>query len=388
MRQMVVALTISLAAVLGLSLPTFAQANVAFDAPTASGAFGEPITFETTFSSEEAPLRVELLASVGTDPERQVSLAAVEPIGPDRWQARIVQGGHVVPNTTYRYRFRFVGRDGDVLGPEASHRVDDDRYDWEKLAGDVVTVWWHRGDEAFARRALEIAEDAVASAATLLGVDEVAPVDFIIYSDSRGFRQAMGPATRENVGGQAHPSIRTLFGLIEPRQISSDWVEELVIHELSHLVFDEAVGNPYSYPPRWLNEGLAKFLSTGYTDGDLRQVLGAASAGTIIPLDGLGGQFPTRPGRFGLAYAESVSAVDHFVATYGQEQLVKLITSFADGIGLDAAFVAATGHDFKAFDDAWLASLGAERPEPYGPRPAPPGNVPDAWDSPTDALLR
>ena len=175
--------------------------------------------------------------------------------------------------------------------------------------------------------------------------------------------------------------------MIEPRQISSDWVEELVIHELSHLVFDEAVANPYSYPPRWLNEGLAKYLSTGYSNGDRAQVQGAAGAGTIIPLDGLGGRFPTRPGRFGLAYAESVAAVDFFVETYGEEQLVELITSFADGIGIDAAFEAATGSDFRAFDDAWLASLGTERPEPYGPRPAPAGNVPEAWDSPTGALL-
>ena len=101
----------------------------------------------------------------------------------------------------------------------------------------------------------------------------------------------------------------------------------------------------------------------------------------------MGGQFPTRPRRFGLAYAESVSAVDFFVETYGQERLVELITSFARGIGLDEAFLAATDADFASFDDAWLASLGTERPEPLGPRPAPPGDVPAAWDSPSGPLL-
>jgi len=206
----------------------------------------------------------------------------------------------------------------------------------------------------------------------MLGVSEVEPVDFYIYADSRQFRQAMGPSTRENVGGQAHPGIRTLFGLIEPRQIDSDWVEELVVHELAHLVFDEAVSNPYQYPPRWLNEGLAVYLSQGYIGADRSQVEGAAGGGTIIPLEGLGGQFPTRSTRVGLAYAESVSAVDYFVETYGEDGLVELITSFADGTGVDAAFQVATGEGFAAFDDAWLASLGADRPEAYGPRESDP----------------
>jgi len=164
-------------------------------------------------------------------------------------------------------------------------------------------------------------------------------------------------------------------------------VEELVTHELAHLVFDEAVANPYQYPPRWLNEGLAVYLSRGYTARDRRQVEGAAGGGTIIPLEGLGGQFPTRSNRISLAYAESVSAVDYFVETYGEDQLVQLITSFAEGTGLDGAFVASTGEDFATFDAAWLQSVGSAYPEPYGPLEGEPGAVPDAWVSESSALL-
>jgi hypothetical protein len=312
----------------------------------------------------------------------------VEATGPETWRATVFQGGHVVPNTSYRYRFRVVTDDGAALGPEASHVVADTRLEWRRLEGEHVTVWWHRGDEAFAERALAIAEGAVASASELLGVRAVAPVDFFVYADSRAFREALGPATRENVGGEAHPYIRTLFGLIEPHQVGSDWVEELVVHELAHLVFDDAVANPYGYPPRWLNEGIATYLAKGYDDGDRAQVAGAARAGTIIPLEGLAGQFPTRPSRFGLAYAESVSAVDHFIDTYGEGRLTELVASFAAGQGLDEAFVAATGGDARAFEDAWLASVDAERPEPLGPRPGEPRPLPGPGESPVGALLR
>jgi hypothetical protein len=369
-----------------------AQPGVVFGEPQARGDFGEPIVFGTSFRSSTPPQRVELLTALPHDTGHRVSLASVQQTGPDTWAASVAQGGHVVPNTSYRYRFRVVGEDGATLGPEGSHRVVDTRLEWQQLSGDHVTVWWHAGDQAFAERALAIAEDAVMEASELLGVHDIEPIDFFIYGDSRAFRQAMGPATRENVGGQAYPHLRTLFGLIEPRQVASDWVEELVVHELAHMIFDEAVRNPYGYPPRWLNEGLAVYLTRGYDAGDRAQVEGAARTGSIIPLEGLAGQFPTRALRFGLAYAESVSAIDFLVETYGQATLVELITSFADGRTVDEAFLAATGASFLAFEDAWLASVGAERPEPFGPRPAEPAAsaaaLPDAEAATPAALLR
>ncbi len=388
-RILIVAALTAVLAVASVAMAAGGQdeAVVAFDRPRAGGAFGEPITFTTTFSSPAAPRRVELITSAPDADEQIVALAGFEPIGPDRWRATHVRGGHIVPNTRIDFAFRAVLPDGVVEGPTASHTIADDRLEWERISGDHVTVWWHAGDEAFARRALTIAERAVDDAGSLLGVETIEPVDFIIYSDGRAFRQAMGPATRENVGGQAHPDIRTLFGLITPVQIRSDWVEELVVHELAHLVFDAAVHNPYTFPPRWLNEGLAVYLSTGYTDADRRRVDGAAGAGSLIPLDGLAGRFPTQPRRFGLAYAESVSAVDHLVDRFGEDVLVEIITSFGEGRSLDEAFVAATGIDVEAFEASWLDSLGATRPEPFGPRPAPPGPVPDAWESTPDPLL-
>ena len=389
MRGHAIAATLWLALLLLASaLPAVAGSDIVFDRPRASGVFGEPVAFSTTFRSEQPPRRVELLTQVPGGEGQGVEFAAVERTGDDTWEATAYRSGHIVPNTRWDYRFRVINDDGSATGPVATHRYADERLEWQVLEGDRVNVWWHEGGDGFGRQALGIAEEALASASELLGVGEMDPIDFYIYSDTREFREAMGPATRENVGGQAHPSIRTLFGLIEPRQIGSDWIEELITHELVHLVFHEAVDNPYQYPPRWLNEGLAVYVSRGYTEGDRLQVGGAARAGTIIPLEGLGGNFPTRTTRSGLAYAESVSAVGFFVETYGEEQLVKLITSFADGTGPNEAFIAATGDDLATFDEAWLDSLGAEPPEPYGPRESEPGPVPDAWAAQAGALLR
>lgn len=387
MRARLTAVATMLLLLVVMIAPAAAQPDVTFGTPTASGSFGQAISFSTTFETEARPMRVELLSRMPGDDSDQVTIADLDG-GDGTWTATVFQAGHIVPNTRWDYRFRVVTEDGAAEGPRASHRLLDERFEWDVLEGKRVNVWTYEGGEDYARDALEIAEQAMAGAATLLGVDDSEPVDFVLYADNREFREAMGPATRENVGGQAHPRIRTLFGLIGPRQIDSDWADELITHELAHLVFHDAVDNPYQYPPRWLNEGLAVYLSKGYSDEDRRRVQGAAGGGTIIPLEGLGGQFPTRPGRQSLAYAVSISAVDYFVDRYGQDRLVKLITAFGQGSGLDGAFLAATGEDFASFDAAWLDSLGADAPEPYGPTESVPGPVPEGWATDLSLLLR
>jgi hypothetical protein len=270
--------------------------------------------------------------------------------------------------------------DGEVsLGPAVSHVYDDDRVNWRTVEGDIVRVHWYEGGEAFGARALQIGERAVEETAALLGVTETQRIDFYVYADQETFYGALGPGTRENVGGQAHSDIRTLFALITPSEIDASWVEVVIPHELVHLVFATAIDNPYRSPPHWLNEGLAVYLSEGYGASDRSAVERVAADGTIIPLEGLVGAFPTTRDRFFLAYAESVSAVDHIVATFGRDALVGLIRSYETGVTDDEAFEAALGVDMAGFEADWLRSVGAVAPVRHGPQPAPPGPVPEGW---------
>jgi LPXTG-motif cell wall-anchored protein len=170
-----------------------------------------------------------------------------------------------------------------------------------------------------------------------------------------------------------------MFALITPDEIDATWVSTVVPHELTHLVFDTAVKNPYHFPPRWLNEGLAVYLSEGYTDAWRGAVTSAVKSDDIIPLDGLAGQFPTTRDQFFLAYGESVSAVDYLVRTSGKDALVKLVRSYADGVTDDEAFTTGVGQDVASFQAAWLADLGAKAPSAVGPQPGPAGPLPAGW---------
>lgn len=364
---------------LAVSPPPALGAGVVFGEPTATSQMGSNLTFSTTFQAADRPSRVELLSHLPSETVVSVQDADLTQGTGGSWSALVEGTGHVTPNTTFVYRFRAVTVDGVTLGPEARYTVVDDRFTWKTKQGAIVRLHWYEGDDAFADRALKIADDAIAGASQLLGVTETEPIDFFIYTSLGPFRDALGPGARENVGGQANLSIRTLFGLIEPSQIGSSWVDVLVTHELTHQVFYTAVSNPYHFPPRWLNEGLAVYQSEGYSAGDRAQVRNAASSGDLMPLDGIAGLFPTTYDRFSLAYAESVSAVDFFIRTYGKATLVTLIRSYAKGVTDNEAFKAAVGEDVAAFSDEWMKDQGASRPQPVGPQPAPTGPIPPDW---------
>lgn len=377
-----VAFLLALSAALPAAGSVAAADPVEFGRPSASSAYGESLEFVQPVELPARADRVEILLE--TPGAAGPSVVEVEPPGGSGARELTFEmelaDGHIVPNTTFTARWRITDDDGVVsVGPEVTHIYADDRVDWRTVEGDIVRVHWYEGSDGFGERALQIGERAVEETAALLGVTETEPIDFYVYADQETFYGALGPGTRENVGGQAHSDIRTLFALITPGEIDAGWVEVVIPHELVHLVFATAIDNPYHAPPHWLNEGLAVYLSEGYGASDRNAVETVARDGSIIPLEGLVGAFPTTRDRFFLAYAESVSAVDHIVATFGRDALVGLIRSYQTGVTDDEAFEAALGVDMAGFEADWLRSVGASAPVRHGPQPAPPGPVPEGW---------
>jgi hypothetical protein len=355
-------------------------ADVEFLAASAQAEIAGTFRFETRFRSGEEPIRVELLTRFAGAPTSDVVEADVED-GPP-YVASVSGETSVLPNSTLSYRFRVTTETGTALGPAEELQVVDQRLEWQTLEGRFVHLHWHEGNQAFAERALKIGDDAVARIADLLGVEETEPIDFFVYADQTQFQQALGPGTREYVAGRAVPEIRTLFALIDPSEIGSGWVESVVPHELAHLVFDTAVSNPYHGPPHWLNEGLAVYLSDGYDDGWQAILRQGVAQDRVVPLSGLAAKFPPGEDRFRLGYAEGASAVDLFVRTYGEDTLVELVRSYAEGLTDDDAFKAATGSDFAAFDVLWQREVADGALREFGPQPGAAGPRPEAWGAP------
>jgi hypothetical protein len=389
MKSLAAALLAVLALGAVASVEPARAAEPSFGAAEASAALGQPVTIMGVISGDDIE-SVELLVRLAGQPT-----AIVLPAGPvppqGTWQATAeidiassalcacLADGLSAPNTRFEYQFRVLSADGaTTLGPVGRGVVSDERFDWQTLEQDLVRVHWYRGDQAFAQSAAEVANQAIDRASELLGTRLDEPVDLYVYDTEEALRSAVSP-NRENIAGQAHAAIGTMFVWIPGDMSADEFAGVLVAHELTHLVFDAATSNPYHGVPRWLDEGVAVYLSEGYSQ-DWRFVVDqAVRARSLIPLDGLASLFPSSADEFYLAYGESVAAIDFFIRTYEEETLWALVRSYAEGVSDDAAFTAATGADVAAFNRAWFESLGLEVPAPLGPQPGPPGPQPSDW---------
>lgn len=361
--------------------PTFGQ-------PTARAVLGEPITISSPISGDDIAA-VDVLVTLD-ETETSVVLEASPGEESGTWTAQheidissaafcaCVYEGPSPPNTSFDFQFRVTASDGTVsLGPVGSATVEDDRFEWQTFEQDLVRVHWYEGDQAFAESAARVANEAIDRAADLLGTTLPEPVDLFVYDTQQALLEAVSP-NRENIAGQAHSSIDTMFVWISSNQDPAI-AEEVVRHELTHLVFNEATQNDYHAPPLWLNEGVAVYLSSGYTAYWRAPVDVAVASRTLIPLSGLRGLFPSTDNGFYLGYGEAVAAVDFFVRTHGEPKLWELVQSYSEGLSDEEAFTRATGADLDAFSAAWFESLGLEPPEPAGPQPGPPGREPAEW---------
>lgn len=387
-RRRAVAVAVALAVVIVPAGAPFASVvraagSVSFGAPTIRSAFQVGIDVAESVTLPASVRRIEALVHTGSDTRVlavDVPIPAAGAGATSLTYHLAAPPGQLLPNTVVQVHFRVTLTDGTTEeGPLATIRYADTRFAWKTLTGTFVTVHWAQGDDAFGRRALQIGDKAVADTSRLLGVTETSPIDFFIYPDTTSFYDVLGPGARENVGGVAFPDIRTLLANIGPNAVNDAWVGTVIPHELTHLVFGTAVDNSYHAPPHWFNEGLAVYLSQGYDSGDRTQVANAVSGRSIMPLAALDGQFPTTVDRFSLAYAESVSAIDYLIRTYGQAALVTLIHTWGGGVSDDDAFHSALGVDAAGFQAGWLRAIGAPEPSPAGPQPAPVGPVPPGW---------
>ena len=156
-----------------------------------------------------------------------------------------------------------------------------------------------------------------------------------------------------------------MFALIGPDDVTDPWVGIVIPHELTHLVFDTAVDNPYHFPPRWLNEGVADVPVARAT----RRRIAAPSRRrprrrpAHARCERLGGQFPTTrravlPGLRGERVGRRLPRPRRTARTRSSRSS----SSYADGVTDDEAFTAAVGVDLAGFERAWLDDLGAAVP--------------------------
>jgi hypothetical protein len=355
-----------------LASPPAVAAFDRFGPMTADATYGVSIDFEVDLVGG-TPDELNLVLSF---PEAEADFVApVTPTGSTATYVWDVADAHLTPNTLIRYRWR--GTDGAqvVVSDEGTVLYDDDRpgLDWRSEQVGEATVHWYGEAAAEARAFGEVTAVGVNQAEELLGTELAGPVDIFVYATRDDFFGALGPGAREWTGAAAFPELRTIFMWLEGG--SQSYLETVIIHEVTHVVFFDATDNPYHEPARWLNEGIATWSETRSADGERETVASEAAGAGLFAFDAITAQFPIGERGGLLAYAQGTTLVETIIEDHGAEAIARMTAAYRDGSSDAEALEAGTGVPADQLYADFYAAYGEPIPQPVEPEPILPSNV-------------
>lgn len=351
-----------------------------FRGSSATSSYGDRITFSVGFAGE-APDRLELLISTPGSDAAFVAQATPSsgPLGGAEyiWDT---SADYLTPNTVVTYQWRAIIGDEVVTSPRSTIRYNDDRpgLDWHTARLGEATVHWYGDHEGQARRFGDLTAVGVSQAEELLGTELAGPVDVFVYDSQEDFFGALGPGAREWTGAAAYSEIRTIFMWLGGG--SASYLEQAMVHEVTHIVFHDATANPFHEPASWLNEGFATWSETRSDDGEREVVEQEADGDGLFSFEAITERFPIGDRGALLSYAQGTSMVQLIVDRYGEDALAPIMAAYRDGASDAEALEAGTGVPADDLYAQFYDEFGVDPPVPISADPIPPSNVdrPDA----------
>lgn len=258
---------------------------------------------------------------------------------------------HLPPFTAVTYWWTLQTAAGDQIEIPAQRFVyEDDRFVWQGVAGDGITIFWVGGDETLGAAAHEIVRRTRAELRPVLDLPLDEPVTVYIYPSSASLRAGLRLAGLDWQDGLADPRLDVvLVTAVNERTAVSD-LSQALPPAVTRLLLYRAVGDDLANLPPWLVWGLAG------TDGDMAPALGTAVRyQTTIPLAELCQPFPEDQKE--LAAAQSVSFVAYLREAFGAARLGNLTAVLANGVRCDTAVQQVYGRSLADLNESWLQAV-------------------------------
>lgn len=276
------------------------------------------------------------------------------------------EGGNVTfipPGAVFRYSFEITDTAGNVLRTQEKEFVYlDSRFQWTHMSKGPITLYYYGPTEKRAETILDAALLTVINMSTVLGVNEIEPINIVAYNNYRHMVAALPPraqSVREDLvtQGQAFTNIRVLLVLAyDPDSVG------IASHEVTHVLVDDSAGKAYSIVPAWLNEGLAEFGNISPGDTYDKALIYGIYTRRVKPLGHLR-KFSGNPDDIVIAYGQSSSVVSYLVNTYGVELMAEFMAALERHLSVDDAMMKTYGFDQDGLDSEWRIRMGL-RPFP------------------------
>ncbi|MFC1682921.1 peptidase MA family metallohydrolase [Candidatus Zixiibacteriota bacterium] len=224
---------------------------------------------------------------------------------------------------------------------------------WDGLttSSEHFTIFYHRENAPAAQDLLTTGEREFSRVTGIIGHRPAGVIEIYLAQDPEEFRLLTLGRIPEWGIGAAVPGRRRIV-LISPGSSPREAdTHKVLVHELSHVVLGQALGD--ARVPRWLEEGLAMYISHEWRLGQSVLVARALLFDSLIPLERISTVNSFSRARANLAYTESYLAIAFILDRYGETRLHQLVHDLARHGDIDLAMQTSLGLTYREFLMAW-----------------------------------
>ena len=257
----------------------------------------------------------------------------------------VSEATYLAPGVDVEYYYLIRDAHGAVLKTERSTiEYLDGRFDWQRInIGPLELVYHDTGDERIAATARALHQDLqrVTNLLQYKPRNGFKGVIYNSYADANAVFPVQSQTTTDHgtFAGYAFPEQGVFVGQGLDRRI--------IVHESTHLLFREALGDKALDAPAWLDEGLATYSEPNVRIRSSRDLYGRTPR-----LSGMNRVSGT-PSTIPLFYHKSVSVVAYLIEEYGVENFRRLLDELKKSRVIEDALLNVYGFDVDGLDRRW-----------------------------------
>ena len=267
---------------------------------------------------------------------------------------------YLPPGTEVEYYYEIRDSAGNLLRTEPSVVVyEDTRFDWEEIKIGPLTLQYYDQSNSRVQAVARRLESDLTRLQALLQIESPNEIKGVIYSRRSDTLAAFPQQSRttteqQTFQGFAFPGRNLFLGLGMDRG--------LIVHEVTHLLFSQALGDRALPTPSWLDEGLASYM-----DPSTRVFSGESLRSRTNSLRAMGAVTGT-PHAIGAFYQKSLSVVAFMIDEFGEPNFQQFIAQLSQGNSVDASLANVYGFNIDGLDARWAGEApGARAPAPSAP---------------------
>jgi hypothetical protein len=265
------------------------------------------------------------------------------------------QQSYIVPGAEISYVWEIEDANGNKLEtPPQVHVYQDDRFQWQNVSEDGITVYYHFGSDESPRSVMRTAKETIDRIGALEQASVGFPIKIWLYQTAT----EMQPAVASRAGRGPNSSIRTLgeVAAADTALVSRDTdMLNIVRHEVAHIVTGQATKSHINFPS-WINEGISVYSQKDTLPDEKQAMDLAVRRNAVLPLPSLS-TFQDGADTVSLFYAEAGAVIHYIVETYGDAKFADWIRALRTDT-VDSATKTVYGVDLLGIENGWRKTLG------------------------------